>query len=121
MFFYHLLFVYRPLLKITLKASHYNVFWRHAKPKLCQIYIFFCKLVLFGPVGGNWWDLFCGGTKLVKQYGSFLHGIYKYTFVGPKLLFLFINSAYVQKECLINYEEVTDSWKKVVRNLQAQY
>ena len=34
----------------------------------------FGKLVLFGSVGGNWWDLFCGWKKVGEQCGSFLHG-----------------------------------------------
>ena len=56
------------------------------------------KLVLFGQVSGKWWNLFCGGKKVGKQCGSFLHGICYCIFVDSKVLFLFVNSAFVQRE-----------------------
>ena len=64
----------------------------------------FGKLVLFGSVGGNWWDLFYGGKKVGEQYGSFLHRTCQCTHVDPKLVIFFVKSAFVPRE----YDQ---SWK----------
>ena len=72
------------------------------------------ELVLFGSAGGNWWDLFCGGKKVGKQCGKFVHGKYLCTFVDPKLLALFVNSNFVPIESdqsRRNSRFLEESWK----------